>query len=85
MKSPTIPVPGKLAFLLALLACVMTSVLADNEVSTHAEAEVPDWAIDSAMQLSLSTKEGLQFTVLPLTENLGLNDSGRVQDVCYSS
>jgi hypothetical protein len=36
----------------------------------------------NGMQLSLSSNDGLQFAVIPLTPNLGLNDStGRVIDV----
>ncbi|RBR12380.1 uncharacterized protein FIESC28_08640 [Fusarium coffeatum] len=80
MKSPTIPGPGRMALYLSILACTLTTVHADDrDISTWAETEVPDWATANAMQLSLSANPGLQFAVIPLTPNLGLNDTtGRV-------
>ncbi|CAF3502235.1 hypothetical protein SNK03_000398 [Fusarium graminearum] len=80
MKSSTIPRVGRIALLLSILACTFTTTVYadDNDISTWAETEVPDWATANAMQLSLSAS-GLQFAVIPLTPNLGLNDTtGRV-------
>ena len=69
-----------MALYLSILACTLTTVYADDrDISTWAETEVPDWATANAMQLSLSANPGLQFAVIPLTPNLGLNDTtGRV-------
>jgi hypothetical protein len=76
-------VPGivrKLSFL--FLALTAVSVSAQQDVTTTAESEVPEWAKPRGMQLSLSTNPGLQFAVIPLTPNLGLNDTtGVVIDV----
>lgn len=84
MKSSTIPRVDRMALLLSILACTFTTTVYadDNDISTWAETEVPDWATANAMQLSLSAS-GLQFAVIPLTPNLGLNDTtGRVIKVC---
>ncbi|KAF4970936.1 hypothetical protein FSARC_2132 [Fusarium sarcochroum] len=75
MTFPTIPGAGRMSFFLSILACILTTVLADDEVSTSAETEIPDWATANGMQLSLSANSGLQFAVIPLTPNLGMNDS----------
>lgn len=85
MKPPTIPGAGRMALFLSILACTSTTVHAeDNEISTWAETEIPDWATANAMQLSLSAKTSLQFAVIPLTPNLGLNDTtGRVIQVRF--
>jgi hypothetical protein len=79
MKFATISRTGRVALFLSILACTLTTVHADNnDITTWAETEVPDWATANAMQLSLSAS-GLQFAVIPLTPNLGLNDTtGRV-------
>jgi hypothetical protein len=63
-----------MALYFSILACTLTTVYADDlEISTRPETEVPDWATANAMQLSLSENPGLQFAVIPLTQNLGLN------------
>lgn len=66
------------------LICAVLAVLADD-TTTSAEQDVPDWAAENAMQLTLSTSAGdwvpLQYTVIPLTQNLGLNESGRARGV----
>ncbi|RSL49124.1 hypothetical protein CEP51_015543 [Fusarium floridanum] len=73
-------IPRKLSFL--FLALTLTAVSAQQDVTTTAESEVPEWAKPRGMQLSLSTNPGLQFAVIPLTPNLGLNDTtGVVIDV----
>jgi hypothetical protein len=79
MKFAAISRTGRVALFLSILACTLTTVHADNnDITTWAETEVPDWATANAMQLSLSAS-GLQFAVIPLTPNLGLNDTtGRV-------
>ncbi|KAG8674360.1 hypothetical protein FPOAC2_00374 [Fusarium poae] len=75
MKLITIPRAGRVALILSILACALTTVHADDDdISTWPETEVPDWATANAMQLSLSAT-GLQFAVIPLTPNLGLNDT----------
>ncbi|KAF9766101.1 hypothetical protein IL306_001503 [Fusarium sp. DS 682] len=76
MRLPTITSSGRVAILLSTLACTTTTVLADDtEVSTWAETEIPEWATINGMQLTLSANPGLQFAVIPLTTNLGLNAS----------
>ncbi|RDA94792.1 hypothetical protein CP533_4264 [Ophiocordyceps camponoti-saundersi (nom. inval.)] len=65
---------------LALLFCLYAS-LAAAAATTSAEKDVPQWASNNALQLTLSTKPGLQFTTIPLTENLGLNESDHVRGV----
>ena len=65
-----------MALYFSILACTLTTVYADDrDISTRPETEVPDWATANAMQLSLSANPGLQFAVIPLTQNLGLNDT----------
>lgn len=83
MRLSTIPGAGRMALFSTILACTITTVLADDtEISTWAETEIPEWASVNGMQLSLSSNDGLQFAVIPLTPNLGLNDStGVVIDV----
>lgn len=78
----TVPAAGKMASLPVALACAVVAVLANGSATTSAEKDVPEWASGKAMQLTLSTSAGdwlpLQCTVIPLTENVGLNESGRV-------
>ncbi|WZH40179.1 E3 ubiquitin ligase SDIR1 [Fusarium acuminatum] len=85
MRLPTIPGAGRMALFITILVCTITTVLADDtEISTWAETEIPEWASVNGMQLSLSSNDGLQFAVIPLTPNLGLNDStGRVIDIIH--
>lgn len=49
------------------------------------ENDVPSWASDSTMQLSLSSSRGsllpVDYNIVPLTENLGLNGSEVVRGV----
>ncbi|KAH7155250.1 hypothetical protein B0J13DRAFT_437522 [Dactylonectria estremocensis] len=76
--------------LYSLLACALTGVLAldDYDVISTAEKDVPEWAAISAMQLTLTNSNGkwspLQFTVLPLTDSLGLNGTQTDRGVCES-
>jgi hypothetical protein len=82
MKLITIPRAGRVALILSILACALTTVHADDDdISTWPETEVPDWATANAMQLSLSAT-GLQFAVIPLTPNLGLNDNRSLYQNC---
>ncbi|KAI6769975.1 hypothetical protein HG530_004604 [Fusarium avenaceum] len=85
MRLSTIPGAGRVALFITILACTITTVLADDtEISTWAETEIPEWASVNGMQLSLSSNDGLQFAVIPLTPNLGLNDStGVVIDIIH--
>jgi len=50
------------------------------------ENDVPSWAADSTMQLSLSSDGGeilpLDYTIIPSTQNAGLNGSYVVRGVC---
>ncbi|PHH68379.1 hypothetical protein CDD83_6133 [Cordyceps sp. RAO-2017] len=70
-----------LLLLLLLLLAPAPALSADGGATTSAEKDVPDWASNNALQLTLSTKPGLQFTTIPLTENLGLNESERTRGV----
>ncbi|CAM1504202.1 Fc.00g017930.m01.CDS01 [Cosmosporella sp. VM-42] len=74
MATSTIPGVGKMASILVALVCAITSVVADDEVTTSAETDVPEWASANAMWLTLSTSP-TQFTVIPLTGSMGLNES----------
>ena len=51
------------------------------------ENDVPSWAVDSTMQLSLSSDNGeilpLDYTIIPSTQNAGLNGSYVVRGVRY--
>ncbi|ROT40286.1 hypothetical protein SODALDRAFT_92952 [Sodiomyces alkalinus F11] len=62
-----------------LLVAANAAVVAAQVPSISPENEVPPWAADSTMQLSLSSTGGdvlpLDYTVIPSTENLGLNQS----------
>ncbi|OHF00408.1 hypothetical protein CORC01_04389 [Colletotrichum orchidophilum] len=69
------------SLLLQILACAVVSVMA-QAVTITPENEIPSWSEKSAMQMSLSTAGGtvpLSFIVMPLTENLGLNQSDVVR------
>lgn len=69
--------------LLGLLAAFASCQ--DGTASTSAEKDVPQWAAKNGMQMNLSIPGGqsspLQYTVIPLTENLGLNESQRTRGV----
>ncbi|RCI16378.1 hypothetical protein L249_2454, partial [Ophiocordyceps polyrhachis-furcata BCC 54312] len=67
--------------LLIALVFFLCASLAAAAATTSAEKDVPLWASNNALQLTLSTKPGLQFTTIPLTENLGLNESDHVRGV----
>ncbi|KAG6005341.1 hypothetical protein E4U21_000256 [Claviceps maximensis] len=67
-----------------LLAVALTSVLVLGQdetitVFTSAHQDAPGWAAPSALNLHLTTQPGgpvgVQFTVIPLTANIGLNGS----------
>ncbi|KAL2753691.1 hypothetical protein ACRALDRAFT_2110461 [Sodiomyces alcalophilus JCM 7366] len=62
-----------------LLVAASAAVVAAQIPSISPENEVPPWAADSTMQLSLSSMGGdvlpLDYTVIPSTENLGLHQS----------
>ncbi|KAF4453588.1 E3 ubiquitin-protein ligase SDIR1 [Fusarium austroafricanum] len=74
MRFPTITGAGEMALFLPILACALASVLADDiEASTQAETEIPQWAAADGMQLTLSANPGLQFALIPLTKELGVN------------
>ncbi|PHH69342.1 hypothetical protein CDD80_6817 [Ophiocordyceps camponoti-rufipedis] len=55
--------------------------MASAAATISAEKDVPEWASSNALQLTLSSKPGLQFTTIPLTENLGLNESDHVRGI----
>ncbi|KAF7559896.1 hypothetical protein G7046_g4257 [Stylonectria norvegica] len=75
----------KMASIFLMLACAVLSILADDGVTTSSEKNAPEWAADNSMQLTQSTGHGdwrpIQYTVIPLTENLGLNESGRYREI----
>ncbi|KAF5020842.1 hypothetical protein F66182_7125 [Fusarium sp. NRRL 66182] len=85
MRLSEIPGTGRMTLFLAIFASILTTVFAqDDVVSTWPENEIPSWATANGMQLSLSANPGLQFAVIPLTPNLGLNDStGRVIEIIH--
>lgn len=53
----------------------------DYDATTSAELDVPQWTLSNTLVLNLSTSPGewlpQQFAIVPLTENLGLNESER--------
>jgi len=69
---------------LALGAGLPTTVMA-QDATIAAMTDVPEWGVDSAMQLSLFTAVGdplpLQYIVMPLTQSLGLNQSDLARGV----
>ncbi|KAK7397840.1 hypothetical protein QQX98_012788 [Neonectria punicea] len=81
MATPKHPHTRWMALFLSILACAFTAVLADDDVTTSPQQDVPEWASLSGMQLTLSTSDGhwspLQFAVIPLTTSIGLNDTAR--------
>lgn len=60
------------------LASTLSIVSADL-AETYTMTKVLDWQRDSEMQLLISAQDGnivpLPYTVIPLTSNLGLNES----------
>jgi hypothetical protein len=75
------------ALVLAALAFATTGA-ADDVASVTAEPKSPEWAEMNAMQLSLSVSDEpspLEYTVVPLTENLGLNMTGTAREVIQFS
>ncbi|KAL9949145.1 hypothetical protein ACHAO5_001124 [Verticillium nonalfalfae] len=64
--------------LLAVLAGAAVAAAAQAPTIT-AQNDVPDWAAESTMQLSLSSAGGevmpLDYTIMPSTQSLGLNQS----------
>jgi hypothetical protein len=70
---------------LVALVCAAAAVVADDVAYVTPQDELPSWAADDAMQLNLSVAgEWLpqQYTVVPLTENLGANMSNPAHEVC---
>lgn len=69
---------SKLAFLLGLLVYAGTTLADDTDVSVVALPDVPQYASDNSLQLTLTTSgetNPLQYAVIPLTSNLGMNES----------
>ncbi|PNY29558.1 Protein goliath [Tolypocladium capitatum] len=79
MAMPAVSCSGRLLSLLLLLCALALAV--DGGATTFAEQQVPKWASKNALHLTLSTQPGLQFTTIPLTENLGLNESDRTRGI----
>jgi hypothetical protein len=77
---------AKMASLLLVLACTMSAVMAQTATVTSL-IDIPEWGSDSAMQLSLSTAGGepvpLTYTVMPLTQSLGLNQTDTTRGVRF--
>jgi hypothetical protein len=73
-----------MASLLLVLACTLPAVMAQRP-TIEAKLEVPSWGVDSAMQLSLYSAGGaplpIQYTVMPLTQSLGLNQTDLARGV----
>jgi hypothetical protein len=67
------------ALLLVLLMLAIAPVTSQSvPASVTASGEVPEWALDSPMHLSLSMDGDTlsqEFTVIPLTRNIGANGS----------
>lgn len=65
--------------MVALAAANVVSVAYADLAETYTMTEVLDWQRDSEMQLGISATDGdivpLTYTVLPLTSDLGLNES----------
>lgn len=75
--------------LLLLLVLDASLVLGQDgtiSVFTAAQGDVPDWASTNALTMMLNTRPGgqlpIQFTVIPLTQSLGLNGSDTALTVC---
>jgi hypothetical protein len=71
----------RLGLLVSILGSSLSEAASDYLASISAHDDVPQWASDNSMQLELSTQHGewipVQYTVIPLTENIGLNESAR--------
>ena len=68
-----------------LLALALAAGVMAQDATISAMTDVPEWGVDSAMQLSLFTARGdqlpLQYIVMPLTQSLGLNQSDLARGV----
>lgn len=67
---------------LAVSCAILLPVVRADMASTYAMTELLDWETDSQMQMSISASDGddmlplsMLFTVIPLTTDLGLNES----------
>ncbi|KAJ6439677.1 RING finger domain-containingprotein [Purpureocillium lavendulum] len=82
MAVPSFGRSNGLAALVSALIFATALVSADDgAVTTSAETEVPEWASNNALQLTLSSQPGLQLTTIPLTSNLGLNESSPARGI----
>ncbi|GJN74299.1 RING finger domain-containingprotein [Purpureocillium lilacinum] len=82
MAVPSFGRASRLTTLLSALLFAAAFVGADDGgVTTEAESEVPEWASNNALQLTLSAQPGLQLTTIPLTSNLGLNESSPARGI----
>lgn len=78
------------AFTVASVVATLLPVVCADLAQTYPMSEVLDWEIESQMQLSL-TSDGdiipILYTVIPLTADLGLNESqtdrGVIQTPCF--
>lgn len=69
---------ARVAALAALARSVVyTTAAADDISTTSPESDKPDWLQKESLALTLvnSATPGLQYPVLPLTANMGLNES----------
>lgn len=67
-------------FLLSLVYWLdaVSMVIAQNDVITRPVPDIPTWATDASLALTLTTSgdaSPLQYTVIPLTPAVGLNES----------
>lgn len=76
--------------LLALLAIGISLVRSEDEAQVEArDDDIPSWATDSSMLLEFAIGEAStdwdprQFTIIPLTENSGLNSSASGREVGF--
>lgn len=72
---------ARLSALCLTLACwlgVLPVASGQNDATTHPVQEIPTWAVDASLALTLTTSgdaSPLQYTVIPLTPAVGLNES----------
>lgn len=76
--APTNHIMARLSWLQAFVVASVVSTVCAGLAETYPMSEVLDWEIDSQMQLSLTSDGDLLpilYAVIPLTADLGLNES----------
>lgn len=84
MATSTVAGAMKMVTRMVALASVF-SVASAQFATTVPMPDIPDWQVKSEMILSVTALDGgivpIQFTVAPLTANLGLNQTDAVRNV----